>query len=868
MFNVFNLFQSKPSPDKIVNKWCSDIRAQQRVLDRQLRGILVEEKKVEQTIKQLAKKGDIKSCKTLAKEVVRSRKQRDRIATSKAQLNSISMELRRQLSMLKVAGTLQKSTHVMKAVNQLMSVPMLQRSLMEMSKEMMKAGVIDEMTEDMLDSIDADEDVEEEAEAEVDKVLAEVTEGLLGSIGPANAARLPENNARVSEAEENESDIDLEEMNSRLSALRTNNDGAGGSGDGSNKQAGDAAKTGGNGKGNATLASFTSLGVGGGGSSGGDGLVDTETMNLFGSFTNDAGATSGGGGGGVMDGLGELGNSLGNSNNNAGGSGFGQFSANDLSGFGVDLNSFDLGNGIGDGMSAAGMDLSSIQLMNLDDASLAIAGVGGHGGTVDGSGGSGGRLANSADDAAQMMARLLGGSQIPAATSGSSGDGSGIQSNLVATSATPSVLNASSNTTTTGAAGAIASATTVGGIGIGGGASELLLASSTDSGATTTSMHGPSAILSVVQEAQNQSANAATTASGSRGQKSRTSSQSSDDMGDIPLAQLTLMQSAQSAGAPVSGNGGGQFLPSAPSPGNPNLHHLHQAMGGIGTATLGVDMPAAGGGGGAGIPGVIPQTMLGAPGAGGLFDLTAQGNANIGPIAQGLHQQQQQQLQQQIPLHQPHQNTVLQQLGHPGGDLQSQLQGPPGIAGAGGMASTSTGPSLGASSNAAATPVVPEREAHRVTSTVHVAKHRDANTAPSQLLKIELSRPQATDTGAEETPLDRLEEIERQLCALLDTASKVIRIMTGPGGGEQLGFGMDVGGTKLKSMVKEFMQSVVRIHAAMQFEHKALVDRGIPMQATVGFQTDVAGFERDLVSWSDAARLLSSALSSAVDFSA
>ncbi|KAJ2670836.1 hypothetical protein GGH99_006223 [Coemansia sp. RSA 1285] len=586
-----------------------------------------------------------------------------------------------------------------------------------------------------------------------------------------------------------------------MSNNSTHNDGAGGSGNGNNRQTGDAANSSGSGEGNATLASFTSLGVGGGGGggSGGDGLVDTETMNLFGSFTNDAGATSGGGGGGgVMDGLGELGNSLGNSsNNNAGGSGFGQFSANDLSGFGVDLNSFDLGNGVGDGMSAAGMDLSSIQLMNLDDTSLAIPGVSGHGGTVDGSDGNGGRLANSADDAAQMMARLLGGSQIPGAPSGSSNSGGGIQPNLVATSATPAVLNASSNTTaaTTGAAGAIASATTVGGIGIsggGGGASELLLASSTDGGAVAT-------------------------ASEPRGQKSRTSSQSSDDMGDIPLAQLTLMQSAQSASVPVSGSGGGQFLPSAPSPGNPSLQHLHQAMGGIGAATLGVDMSAAGGGvGGAGIPG----------------------------------------------------NTVIQQLGHPGGgDLQSQLQGPPGISGAGGMASTSTGPSFGASSNATATPMIPERESHKVTSTVYVAKPRDANTAPNQLLKIELPRPQATDAGAEETPLDRLEEIERQLCALLDTASKVIRIMTGPGGGEQLGFGMDVGGTKIKAMVKEFMQSVVRIHAAMQFEHKALVDRGIPMLATVGFQTDVAGFERDVVSWSDAASLLSSALSSAVDFS-
>ncbi|KAJ1797572.1 Vacuolar protein-sorting-associated protein 24 [Coemansia sp. RSA 2399] len=224
---MFNIFQSKPSPDKVVNKWCSEIRTQQRGLDRQLRGITMEENKVEQSIKQLAKKGDIKSCKALARELVRSRRQKDRIATSNAQLNSISMELRRQLSTLKVAGTLQKSTHVMKSVNQLISVPQLQRSLMEMSKEMMKAGIIDEMTEDMLESID-DADVEEEAEAEVDRVLAEVTEGMLGAINPVSVAKNPAAAAAAAErdhaakASENaESDIDLDEMNMRLSALRS-----------------------------------------------------------------------------------------------------------------------------------------------------------------------------------------------------------------------------------------------------------------------------------------------------------------------------------------------------------------------------------------------------------------------------------------------------------------------------------------------------------------------------------------------------------------------------------------------------------------------------------------------------------------------
>ncbi|KAJ1726826.1 Vacuolar protein-sorting-associated protein 24, partial [Coemansia biformis] len=178
---MFGLFAKKPTPEELVRKWTSGIRAQQRGLERQLTDIKAEEKKAERSIKQLAKKGDVSSCKILAKELVRSRKQRERIATSKAQLNSISLELNYQASKLKVVGSLQMSTQIMRSVNQLMSVPQLQRTLMEMSREMMKAGLIDEMTGDMLDAID-DESLEEEAEEEVDKVLAEVTEGLLGEI--------------------------------------------------------------------------------------------------------------------------------------------------------------------------------------------------------------------------------------------------------------------------------------------------------------------------------------------------------------------------------------------------------------------------------------------------------------------------------------------------------------------------------------------------------------------------------------------------------------------------------------------------------------------------------------------------------------
>ncbi|KAJ1804999.1 Vacuolar protein-sorting-associated protein 24 [Coemansia sp. RSA 2598] len=233
MFN-FGIFAKQPKPDELVRKWRSSVRSQERELDRQLRGISTEEAKVKRTIQQLAKKGDLGSCRSLAKELVRSQRQKTRIVTSKAQLNSILLELTRQVAMLKVAGSLQKSTQVMKSVNQLMRIPQLQHTMMEMSKEMVRAGVIEEMTEDMFESLE-DDDLEEEAEAEVENVLAQITDGVLGkakSVGtetkPAAVSQRQQQqqqqqpvHADAAGESEAESDLDLEDMRARLSALRS-----------------------------------------------------------------------------------------------------------------------------------------------------------------------------------------------------------------------------------------------------------------------------------------------------------------------------------------------------------------------------------------------------------------------------------------------------------------------------------------------------------------------------------------------------------------------------------------------------------------------------------------------------------------------
>ncbi len=87
----------KLTPEEQVKKWRSSIRAQERELDKTIRSIDTEELKAKKLLKQAAKRNDKKSCTILAKEIIASRKARERIYTSKAQLNSLVMSMQQQL---------------------------------------------------------------------------------------------------------------------------------------------------------------------------------------------------------------------------------------------------------------------------------------------------------------------------------------------------------------------------------------------------------------------------------------------------------------------------------------------------------------------------------------------------------------------------------------------------------------------------------------------------------------------------------------------------------------------------------------------------------------------------------------------------
>merc|ERR1712025_755694 len=204
-----------------VSEWCKKLRKESNQIDRQINGIRREEAKVTKSLKDAAKKGDKDVCKILAKEIIHSRKAVNKLYCAKANVNSVQMQMKGQLATIKVAGCLQKSAEVMKTMQQLVRLPEIQKTMMEMSREMMKAGIIEEMLEDTMETVTESDEMEEEAQEEVDKILFELTAGKLGAAPSVLEETLP-SPAQVPERQEEDSEEDdMEEMQSRLEALRS-----------------------------------------------------------------------------------------------------------------------------------------------------------------------------------------------------------------------------------------------------------------------------------------------------------------------------------------------------------------------------------------------------------------------------------------------------------------------------------------------------------------------------------------------------------------------------------------------------------------------------------------------------------------------
>jgi len=194
--------------------------AQLRAVEAKTRSLIVQASRRAQRNPSQAKQANTET-RIFAKELIRTRKQSARLATSKAQLQSVQMQVNEAFSVRKIEGSIKASTGIMKDVNSLVRLPELTGTMRELSQELVKAGIIEEMVGDSLPDDELLEGEDEEAEMEVDKVLGEVLQGKLGKVEGRKVKEKPVQETPEEEEEEGESEAMLDQMRGRLEALKS-----------------------------------------------------------------------------------------------------------------------------------------------------------------------------------------------------------------------------------------------------------------------------------------------------------------------------------------------------------------------------------------------------------------------------------------------------------------------------------------------------------------------------------------------------------------------------------------------------------------------------------------------------------------------
>ena len=130
------------------------------------------------------------------------------------------MQVNEAFAVRKIEGSIKASVGIMKDVNSLVRLPELMGTMRELSQELVKAGIIEEMVGDMLP--DQLEEEDEEAEEEVDKVLGEILQDRMSKVGTTpNLPAAPVQEEVAAEEEDEDAEAMLNQMRGRLQALKS-----------------------------------------------------------------------------------------------------------------------------------------------------------------------------------------------------------------------------------------------------------------------------------------------------------------------------------------------------------------------------------------------------------------------------------------------------------------------------------------------------------------------------------------------------------------------------------------------------------------------------------------------------------------------
>ncbi|GAA5880197.1 hypothetical protein JCM3774_006083 [Rhodotorula dairenensis] len=179
---IDTLFGRTKTPAERLRQHQRALQKAQRELDRERSKLEQQEKKLILDIKNGARKGEIGSCKVMAKDLVRTRRYVSKFYTMKTQLQAVSLRIQGMRSNQQMAEAMKGATRAMSMMSRQMNLPQIQRILQEFERE---SSVMDMKEEMMGESIDdaMEDDVGETEEEEGDRILDEVLAEIGVSVG-------------------------------------------------------------------------------------------------------------------------------------------------------------------------------------------------------------------------------------------------------------------------------------------------------------------------------------------------------------------------------------------------------------------------------------------------------------------------------------------------------------------------------------------------------------------------------------------------------------------------------------------------------------------------------------------------------------
>lgn len=205
------LFGRKKTPQEMLRENQRLLKKSMRELDREKTTLERQETKLMSDIKKTAKEGQMESVRIMCKDLVRTRKHKQKMMMMKTQIQAVSLKIQTLKSVDTMANAMKGVAKAMGKMNKTMNIPELQKTMAEFEKQSEIMDMKQEMLDDAVDEAMDDGDEEEETELEVNKVMDELGLSISGDMIAAPTTADPQ--AVQANAED-------EDLQARLDKLR------------------------------------------------------------------------------------------------------------------------------------------------------------------------------------------------------------------------------------------------------------------------------------------------------------------------------------------------------------------------------------------------------------------------------------------------------------------------------------------------------------------------------------------------------------------------------------------------------------------------------------------------------------------------